>query len=128
MPDKAVPQPTEKELAILKVLWNRGASTVRQVNEEINRIQKTGYTTTLKIMQIMTDKELVARDESARTHVYRAKRPKQQTQKQLLGELLTLVFGGSTNQLVMQALEIGKLSNTELDEIRELLDGMEEGE
>lgn len=122
------PRPTDAELQILTILWALGPSTVRQVLEGIPTRPTPGYTTVLKLLQIMTEKGLVVRDESARTHIYRAKRAKQQTQKQMLGELLARVFGGSTNQLVMQALEIGHLSPDELDEIRELLDGMEEEE
>ena len=120
------PPPTDGELQILSVLWERGPSTVRQVLDATTTKPSPGYTTILKLLQIMTEKGLVVRDESARTHIYRPKRAKTQTQKQLLSDLLARVFGGSTNQLVMQALEIGQLKPSELEEIRELLENREE--
>lgn len=122
------PRPTDGELQILTILWELGPSSVRQVLDAMPSKPAPGYTTVLKLLQIMTEKGLVVRDESERTHIYRAKRAKQQTQKQMLGEVLARVFGGSTNQLVMQALAIGRLTPDELVEIRQLLDGMEEGE
>ena len=121
-----LPRPTDAELQILNVLWERGPSTVRQVVDTLKSSRSPGYTTVLKLLQIMMDKGLVLRDESTRTHIYRVKQPKQQTQKQLLGEVLTRAFGGSANQLVMQALQIKKLSADELSEIRNLLDGLED--
>lgn len=120
-------KPTDAELAILLVLWQRGPSTVRQVWEELNPKQGTGYTTVLKIMQIMFDKGLLARDESARSHVYRAARSQEQTQREVVGHLLDRVFSGSAPKLVMQALAAKKATRAELAEIRKLLDKIEGG-
>ena len=119
------PKPTEAELAILRVLWQRGSSTVREVWEELNPTQGTGYTSVLKLMQIMFEKGLVARDEAERSHVYRAARRQEHTQRQVVGHLLERVFGGSAHKLVMQALAAKKASPAELAEIRKLLDEME---
>lgn len=119
------PKPTEAELAILRVLWERGPSTVRQVWEQLRRIQATGYTTVLKLLQIMTEKELVRRDDSARSHVYEATRTEQDTQRQLVRHLLDRAFGGSTSQLVLQALAARRAKPEELAEIRRLLNEME---
>ena len=113
-------RPTDAELAILKVLWARGASTVREVGEALGR--DTGYTTVLKLLQIMTEKRLVKRDESARTHVYQAAYTEDQTQRQLVSDLLDRVFGGSASKLVLQALAASKATPEELAEIRRLLD------
>jgi BlaI family transcriptional regulator, penicillinase repressor len=118
----ALPSPTDAELAILRVLWELGPSTVRQVYEALSRERPTGYTTALKMLQIMTDKGLVDRDASERTHVYWARRSEQQTQRQLVGDLLKRAFDGSAAQLVMQALATRKATPEELDEIRRLLD------
>lgn len=120
-------KPTESELEILQVLWARGASTVREVNEQLNLRRETGYTTTLKIMQIMTEKGLLTRDESQRTHVYSAAVQEQDTQKQLLDKFLDSVFKGSTTNLVMQALGNSQTTADELREIRKLIDDMEKG-
>lgn len=116
------PRPTDRELAILKVLWERGPSTVRQVNEAISEDRTTGYTTTLKLMQIMAEKGLVIRDESERTHVYKAKAAEEQMQRQLVGDLMDRAFGGSARKLVMQALAAKKVSAVELAKIKQLLD------
>jgi BlaI family transcriptional regulator, penicillinase repressor len=113
-------KPTDGELAILRVLWTRGPCTVRQVAEELGK--DTGYTTALKLLQIMTDKGLVRRDESARTHIYRAASTEDQTQRQLVTDLLDRAFGGSAAKLVLQALATAKTSPKELAEIRKLLD------
>ena len=113
-------KPTEAELAILRVLWARGPSTVREVAREMGR--ESAYTTILKLMQIMTAKGLVRRDESPRTHVYEAVGTEGQTQRQLVSDLLERVFDGSASKLVMQALATKKTSRKELDEIRKLLD------
>ena len=113
-------KPTDAELAILRVLWTRGPSTVRQVAEVMGR--ETGYTTVLKLMQIMTEKRLVRRDEAERTHVYEAAYTEDQTQRHLVTDLLDRVFDGSAAKLVLQALASGKASPEELDEIRKLLD------
>ncbi len=120
------PRPTDSELAILRVLWRRGPSTVRQVQEDLSTVQPTGYTTVLKFLQIMSEKGLVTRDESQRTHVYRARLAEDKTQRQLLRDLLDRAFGGSAQKLVMQALSVKKASPEELTQIRELLDRMQE--
>ena len=120
-----LPRPTEGELAILRVLWRRGASTVRQVQESLSEDRETGYTTVLKLLQIMTEKGLVERDETERTHIYSARRSQEQTQQQLVGDLLDRAFGGSASQLVMQALSAKPTSAAELAEIRRLLDELE---
>ena len=120
------PRPTDAELAILRVLWRLGPSTVRQVQEELNRIEPTGYTTVLKFLQIMTDKGLVDRDESQRTHIYRPRIAEDKTQRQLVRDLLDRAFGGSAQKLIMQALSAKKASPKELAEIRALLDEIAE--
>ena len=117
--------PTEKELAILVILWKNGPSTVRQVNEEMNKQQKTGYTTTLKLMQIMTEKGVVVRDDSKFQHIYRPAVSEEKTQKQVVGHLLEKVFSGSAEKLVLRALSARKVSATELVKIRKMLDKME---
>ena len=113
-------KPTDAELGILRVLWSRGPSTVRQVAEALGR--EAGYTTVLKLLQIMTEKHLVVRDETARTHVYQAAYTEDQTQRQLVSDLLDRAFGGSAAKLVLQALAANKTSPEELAEIRRLLD------
>lgn len=120
-------RPTDAELAILRVLWRVGPATVRQVQEEMNQNQQTGYTTVLKMLQIMTEKGLVKRDETERTHVYEAALPEEETQRQLVDDLLERAFGGSARQLVLHALSARKTSRTELAQIRQLLDEMEGG-
>jgi predicted transcriptional regulator len=120
-------RPTDAELAILRVLWSRGPSTVRQVHEAISRDRETGYTTVLKLMQIMTEKGLVERDESERTHVYQARFTQEATQQRLVSDLLEKAFGGSASQLVMQALAAKPASADELAQIRRLLDELEGG-
>ena len=117
-----LPRPTDAELAILRVLWDRGPATVRQVYQALAGTRETGYTTTLKLMQIMADKGLVTRDESARTHVYSVRVPQEQTQRQLLNDLVERAFGGSAAELVLRALSTHKTSDAELDEIRKLID------
>lgn len=113
-------KPTDAELAILRVLWARGPSTVRQVAEALGK--DTGYTTALKLLQIMTEKQLVVRDESERTHVYAAASTEDQTQRQLVSDLVDRAFGGSAAKLVLQALAAKKTTPEELAEIRRLLD------
>ena len=120
--DAGLPRPTDAELAILRVLWERGAATVRQVHEVLAEARDTGYTTTLKLMQIMAEKGLVTRDESARTHVYAARLTRDETQQQLVSDLLDRAFGGSAAALVLQALSAGETSPEELKQIRELID------
>jgi predicted transcriptional regulator len=118
---RRLPRPTDAELAILRVLWERGPSTVRQVHEALSDARETGYTTTLKLMQIMTDKGLVTRDESARTHVYAASVNEEHTQEQLVKDLVDRAFGGSAAALVMRALDAEGTSAEELREIRKLI-------
>ena len=127
MANKGIPKPTEAELAILQVLWSRGPSTVRTVHEAISRRRQTGYTTTLKLMQIMAEKGLVTRDESLRSHVYTAHVSRDRTQKQLVRNLLDQAFDGSAKKLVLQALSAKRASAEELAEIRQLLDSLEKG-
>jgi BlaI family penicillinase repressor len=122
------PRPTDAELAILRVLWRRGPSTVRQVHEDLERRSVTGYTTVLKLLQIMTEKGLVERDESQRAHVYVARLPEEQTLGQLVGDLLDRAFEGSSSRLVMRALESRPATREELAEIRRMLDSMEGGD
>jgi predicted transcriptional regulator len=112
-------KPTDAELGILRVLWARGPSTVRQVTERIGH--DTGYTTVLKLLQIMTEKRLVTRDESARTHIYAAASTQEQTERQIVSDLVDRVFNGSAAKLVLQALATAKASPEELDEIRKLI-------
>jgi len=119
-----LPGPTDSELAILKILWDNGPSTVRQVNEEMNKQQRTGYTTTLKLMQIMAEKELVIRDESQFKHIYKPAISEERTQKQLVGDLLERAFSGSAEKLVMRALSAKKVSTKELAKIRKMLGKM----
>ena len=125
MADKQIPRPTDAELAILNVLWERGPSTVRDVHETLSNVQATGYTTVLKLLQIMTEKGLVVRDETQRAHVYEARHSEQKTQRQLLADLADRAFGGSPAKLVMQALSGRKASAEELTALRDLLDRME---
>ncbi len=120
-----LPRPTDAELAILRVLWERGPSTVRDVTEALQKVRGTGYTTALKLMQIMTDKGLVQRDDTQRTHIYSAVAAAEVTQKQLVSDLLERAFGGSAQQLILQALSSKKASRLELAEIRKLIDEME---
>ena len=117
--------PTDKELTILGILWENGPSTVRKVNEEMNAQQRTGYTTTLKLMQIMAEKGLLIRDESQFKHIYKPAVSQENTQKQLVGNLLERAFSGSAEKLVMRALSAKKVSAKELAKIRKMLDEME---
>lgn len=121
-------KPTEAELAILNVLWEHGPCTVRQVQNQIQEERGTGYTTTLKLMQIMFEKGLLRRDESTRSHVYTAAVTRQKTQKALVTKLIDQLFDGSAQQLIMQALSSRKASTKELAEIRELIDSLEKKE
>jgi len=115
------PRPTESELEILRVLWRQGASTVRDVHSELEKERAIGYTTVLKLMQIMTEKGLVARDEKERAHVYRAAATEEQTQRQLVTHLMERAFGGSATRLMMQALAARSASPREIQQMRELL-------
>jgi BlaI family transcriptional regulator, penicillinase repressor len=121
-------RPTEAELEILRVLWERGPSTVRHVHESLAQQRDTGYTTTLKLMQIMAEKGLVTRDESARTHVYTARLSQETTQRQLVNDLVERAFGGSAAELVLRALSSHKTSAEELGEIRRLIDEARDGQ
>ena len=119
------PLPTDAELAILSVLWASGPSTVRAVHEALSPSQGTGYTTVLKLMQLMAQKGLLVRDESQRSHVYRPSSGQTQTQRRLLGDLMNRGFGGSASQLVLRALSVKRTSAEELHQIRSLLDELE---
>lgn len=125
MKEFAQPRPTEAELEILQVLWEHGPATVRFVNDRLNEKKKVGYTTTLKIMQIMFEKRLLERDESARSHLYRPSIEKGETQGLLLDRLVQTAFGGSAAKLVMQALGNHKASKEEISRIRKFLDELE---
>jgi BlaI family penicillinase repressor len=120
------PQPTNSELEILRVLWDRGPSTVREVYDELKRAKPVGYTTVLKFMQLMADKGLVRRNEEQRAHIYESMVPRESTQRQLVGDLLDRAFGGSAMQMVMQALSAKRATPAEIDQIRKLLDEYEE--
>ena len=119
---KSRPRPTDAELAILRVLWAQGPSTVRQVHDALVEARDTGYTTTLKLMQIMAEKGLVTRDESERTHVYTARASQGSTQRQLVSDLVDRAFGGSAAALVLQALSAHPASPDELQEIQRLIE------
>jgi predicted transcriptional regulator len=124
-----LPRPTDTELSILRVLWEHGPGSVRETLKRFNRGQETeaGYTTILKMLQIMTDKGLVERDDSQRPQVYRARLPQEQTQRQLLDDLLDKAFGGSAKDLVMQALASKEASEEELAQVERLLNKLEGG-
>ncbi len=125
MAKKMIPKPTESELEILQVLWQHGPSTVRFVNDELSRRRDVGYTTTLKLLQLMLDKGLALRDDDARTHVYRAAVREEETQGLLLDKFVDAAFGGSAMKLVMQALGNRRTSREELAQIRRLLNDIE---
>lgn len=120
------PKPTEAELAILRVLWELGSATVRQVQDRLEGERGTRYTTTLKLMQIMLDKGLLIRDDRSHAHIYQSAVPRQKTQKQFVKAILEQVFDGSAQQLVMHALSAQKSTPKELAEIRKMLDSLEE--
>lgn len=119
-------KPTESELEILQILWSKGLATVREVHEDLASTKDVGYTTTLKLMQIMHEKGLVKRDDSMRTHVYQANVNKERTQKHLLGKMIDSLFGGSPTQLVIQALGEHKASPEELEKIQALLNDLKQ--
>jgi BlaI family transcriptional regulator, penicillinase repressor len=125
--DKTIPRPTQAETAILQVLWQRGPSTVRDVFEVLKAERSTGYTTVLKLLQIMHEKGLVRRDASQRSHRYEAVASQRHTQQQLVKDLLERAFGGSMQKLVMHALTARKASRKDLAEIRSLLDELDGG-
>jgi len=117
-------KPTDSELEILQVLWDKNTATVRDVHEELMKSKDVGYTTTLKLMQIMHEKGLVKRDDSLKTHIYQAAVSRERTQKHLLGKMINTLFGGSPTELVLQALGNHKASPAELEEIQHLLDNL----
>ena len=120
-------RPTKLELTILRVLWEKGPGSVREIQARLSESRETGYTTALKMLQIMTEKGLVDRDESVRPQIYRAKFSQEKTQKQLLQDLIQRAFGGSVKALVMQAVSTKKSSPEDLDDIEKLLDRFEGG-
>ncbi|HNA92280.1 MAG TPA: BlaI/MecI/CopY family transcriptional regulator [Chitinophagaceae bacterium] len=126
MPTIRAIKPTESELEILQVLWSHGTATVRDVHEELSKTKDVGYTTTLKLMQIMHEKGIVKRDDSMKTHIYQPAINKEKTQKHLLNKMIDNLFGGSPTQLVIQALGDNqhKANREELDKIQALLDSL----
>jgi BlaI family penicillinase repressor len=128
MPRSPSSRPNDVELAILRVVWNRKTCTVREVHEALQAERNTGYTSTLKMMQVMCEKGLLKRDDTQRPQVYRPAIPQEQTQKKIVRDLVKTVFGGSARKLVMQAVQSHKINREELAEIRNLLDQLEEGE
>lgn len=118
-------KPTESELEILNILWEKGAATVREIHDELAKTKDVGYTTSLKLMQIMFEKGLLHRDASSKTHIYEAAVSREQTQGQIVKRMIDTVFNGSAMQMVMQALGNHKTSSDELAQIKEYLEGME---
>ena len=129
MPRMATKQvrPTKLELTILRVLWDKGPRSVRDIQNILNETKPTGYTTVLKMVQIMTEKGLVERDETVRPQIYRARNSQEKTQRQLLGDFIQRAYGGSVKALVMHALANGKSSSKDLEAIEKLLDRFEGG-
>jgi len=125
MPRNPSSQPNDVEMAILRVVWSRKACSVREVHEALQAQRKTGYTSTLKMMQVMCEKGLLKRDDAERPQLYRPAIPEEQTQKKIVRDLVQKVFGGSARKLVMQAVQSHKISREELTEIRKLLDQLE---
>jgi predicted transcriptional regulator len=123
--DISRPQPTHSELAILEVLWNHGDSTVRQVFEQLAKTREIGYTTVLKLMQIMVDKGLLSRTDQGRAHLYHPTEPPSSAKQSLLRDLMTRAFRGSAQELILHALSAQQTSSQEREEIRKLLDSME---
>ena len=117
-------KPTESELEILQVLWKKTSATVRDVHEELSKHKDVGYTTTLKLMQIMHEKGIVKRDASVRTHIYQSAVNRENTQKHLLNKMIDNLFGGSTTQLVLQALGENKATPEEIEKIQSLLNNL----
>jgi BlaI family penicillinase repressor len=127
MRSRELQKPTVSELEILRVLWARGPSTVREVYEALSEKKPLGYTTVLKLLQIMTAKGTVRRNENQRAHVYEARQPAEQTKRQLAGDVLQRVFEGSASQLMMHALAGRRASREEVEELRRLIDEYERG-
>jgi predicted transcriptional regulator len=125
MSQQSPPKPTAGELEILRVLWARGPSTVREVHEALSVKKPIGYTSVLKLLQIMTAKGTVRRNEDQRAHVYEARLPAERTKRQLAGDVLERVFGGSASQLMIHALHGRKTSRKEIEELHHLLDEYE---
>jgi BlaI family penicillinase repressor len=121
------PKPTKLELSILRVLWDKGSASVREVQNTLNETKETGYTTVLKMMQLMTEKGMLERDETVRPQIYRAKHSAEKTQRQLLVDLVQRAFGGSMKALVMQAVATKKSSPEDMKAIEKLLDRFEGG-
>jgi len=117
-------KPTESELEILQVLWQKKTATVREVHDELSKTRDIGYTTALKLLQIMFEKGLVTRDDSSKTHIYVPAVSREKTQKQLVGKMINTLFSGSSTELVMQALGNQQTSKEELDEIQKMLDNL----
>ena len=117
-------KPTESELEILRILWERNTASVREVHEELSKTKEAGYTTTLKLMQIMHEKGLVGRDDSMKTHIYHPEVSREKTQKHLIGKMITTLFGGSSTELVLHALGNHKASPEELEEIQQLINNL----
>lgn len=124
MPDNKNIKPTESELEILQVLWEKGHASVRDVHETLADTKDVGYTTTLKLMQIMHEKGIVTRNDSSRTHIYKAIINKETTQNTIVGKMIKNLFGGSSSQLVMQALGNHKISKKEIEQIQSLLNNL----
>jgi len=124
---RATPHATDAELEILQILWHEGPSTVRAVQQALDAIRPTGYTTVLKILQIMTEKDLVERDESERAHVYRAAVTEAEVQEEIVSHMVDRVFAGSASKLVFRALSATGASASELEAIRGMLDKLKEG-
>jgi predicted transcriptional regulator len=122
MKDASPQKPTAAELQILQVLWERGPSTVREVHEALQEEKALGYTTVLKLMQIMTSKGLVRRDENQRAHVYEAQQPAEKTKRQFAQDMLQRVFDGSARELLLHALAAQRSTRQEIEELRNLLD------
>jgi BlaI family penicillinase repressor len=122
MQKSTTPKPTVMELTILRVLWERGPATVREVHEVLDSGKATGYTTVLKLLQIMTAKGMVIRNEEERAHVYEARLPAESTKRQLVSDLVQRAFSGAASQLMMHALSGKKTSPAEIEEIRRMLD------
>ena len=120
------PKPTASELEILDILWKRGPSTVREVLDSLNEKKSLGYTGVLKLLQIMTAKGSVRRDETNRAHIYEARRPADQTKRQLAADIMQRVFGGSASQLMMHALAGHRAAPAEIEELRRILDAYED--